>query len=207
MKAHANAAQRLLGDRNLQVWRCVAAHAQGITYATLREQLTGKVDAEPLRAAVYSLSQMRHIQFQGAGSRWGRWFINPDMIPAGEQAPPWLAAASHDAAIDAADMVKEGRRSAAPANRLPPNSVFQLAQQMQPAEASAAAKPRGPHAPQFALLSTGSLQLLVPHLIDQAGDPVLCPMPLLLTPETTRALFCWLDRLGGTALSRLAEAA
>ena len=52
--------------------------------------------------------------------------------------------------------------------------------------------------PHFALHSDGTLQLCV----EGDGNSV----DVILQPDTTRALFRWLDRLGGTHLSRIAEA-
>lgn len=53
--------------------------------------------------------------------------------------------------------------------------------------------------PHFALHSDGTLQLCV----EGDGNSV----DVILQPDTTRALFRWLDRLGGTHLSRIAEGA
>ena len=196
--------KRSLNDRNRLVWRRVAAHANGITSAALREELAGQIDAEPQRVAVSSLRQMEYLQFEGAGSRWGKWRINPDKIPLGETAPAWLAAAAHDAELDAKDAKAVRRHQVDALATRAPASVFHLAQQMvaSPAAPTAPAHPTSPAAvdlaPMFQLDSTGCLVLI----------NCQCPGDLYrLPPGATRALFAWLDRLGGTALSRLSEAA
>lgn len=53
------------------------------------------------------------------------------------------------------------------------------------------------YAPHFALHSDGTFEIHVDASLDG----------IVLQPDTTRALFRWLDRLGGTHLSRIAEGA
>lgn len=194
-----------LSERSRQVCRRVSAHPQGIGLAALAESLAGVVDVEPLKSATASLRQTGYLEFQGTGPRWGRWCIT-NKIPLGEQVPAWLAAAEHDAAIDANDASKATSHRASPnadQTPRPAASVFQLAQQVHGQTMPAVA----PASPRFAILSTGSLQLIGLEFLDANDQPVQGGQSLTLAPETTRALFAWLDRLGGTTLSRLSEAA
>lgn len=61
---------------------------------------------------------------------------------------------------------------------------------------NAPAVPDPEPAPHFALHSDGTFEIHVDASLDG----------IVLQPDTTRALFRWLDRLGGTHLSRIAEA-
>ena len=66
--------------------------------------------------------------------------------------------------------------------------------------------PTGAAGPSFALHSTGSLQLFGLELIDGNDQPIPGCDRLTLDPGTTRKLFRWLDRLGGTELHHLVDA-
>lgn len=194
--------QRPLSARGLSVWRLVAAAgAAGAYIETLRMQAADVYSKEELRSLLASLSSTGYVQFSGPGTE-GRWSITTK-VPLGERAPIWLAAATHDAEEDQQNPLPP----AAPPKVVMPHAPFSVFSQVAEQRAfPEKPSPTGSSTPRFALDSTGSLQLFGLELIDGTDRAVPGCEQITLSPETTRQLFRWLDRLGGTRLHNLVAA-
>lgn len=220
--AHAHPPRQRLGEKTTRVWGAVAAAGRtGATFGQLVERLQGQVDHWPVRDALRSLDRGGYVQYQG-DKRWGRW-VATDRVPADQTRPAWL-----DETPDAEDTAPLAP-APAPAPRTAPFSVFTEAQHEQlveprargrgrprkederPEPAAAAPAAATPFAQAarvatavstaeardgvFALHSTGELHIVF------GSEYVRMP------PPVTRRFFAWLDRLGGTQLSRISDGA
>lgn len=186
-----------LAEKQRKVWRAISASARkGISLGYLDVKFEGMIEPAPLRLALRSLTHGGYIRYEGR-QVYGLYRIT-DRIPMGEVRPIWM-----DEEPDAP--------APSPTLNMPtaPASVFNLGRGADGAppefwsDENQAQKlldtwlpPTQSKLPTFALDSNGVL------LIDMPGADVI-----ELPQHITRALFAWLDRLGGTNLARTVEAA
>lgn len=199
--------RRRLGEAALRVWREIAKHPKGIGPTALRDAIKPALAELPIQNAIAGLRGGGYIKNYGVGL-YSLWRITR-RVPMTEEAPVWLveslkAGADQDlddvrtpvastmpakpmSAFHMANAWPFGERSVAPSNPTPPP----------PAPAAPSPARSGAAQPVFALYSDGVLSI----------DPRGGGDPVHLQPEVTRALFGWLDRLGGTQLQQIVERA
>jgi hypothetical protein len=214
----------------LQVWRCIAnAGPQGISPTDVRKRLNN-IDEEALKLHLSELRRKGHIVFKGH-MQYGFWTATAKH-PLTEEPPLWLRGL--DTADDdppgagipravanplqqAAGVVEEARKNA-------PNSVFDLgikgfgvdidaahmpaAHKIAMAAAAPPAKPAGPPEPiQRPPATPGEPSMLFALASDNTLNMVHADgRQFRLSPDDTRALFAYLDRLMAIGHGSLTEA-
>lgn len=204
-------ARRPVGDASLVAWRTIAqAGPLGMTARALAGAVSQHIAKEKLRSTMQSLVSGGYARFTGHNAT-GRWRIT-GKPPKGEELPNWAAKvlpadAAHgeyDAEVDEGPLVQPPSLRAVLSSV--PNSVFSVGPrstrawgikasgrpEAQDGSADASEGARGPVTAQFQLSSDGVFTIELP-----GEDPISLP------PAATRALFRWLDVLGGTSLQRL----
>lgn len=200
-----------------EIWRYVRDCGEA-TASVLRTKFHVAGDGNATTKRIGNLVLMGFLKGSGPGGNGNRLYTITAKCPVGQSlqphAPalpqPATAAKSHKAGGNAADD-EDTERLFAPRDAVPgvppgvPNSVFALGDMaaglpparngVPPPLSAAALAPQPAPAPRFALQSTGELVIQYPG--PQAA-------PIELPPDVTRALFRFLDRLGGTSLNSLA---
>jgi hypothetical protein len=175
-------------SRTVEVWRAVAAQPKGATPGFIRERLRDKYTDVAISSSLKGLRQEEYLVYDGV-SQFGFWRIT-GKVPFGEQLPAWYLDDDRLPDGTCADAEPRDPRSAAE-HALCINSVFDLGDRTLAALMASQTEIDTAIAPcEFHLASSG-------HFAIQSQGA----RPIVLTPDVTRSMFRFLDRLGGLRLS------